>query len=148
LNAHSQPTSWVCDVIPARDHVRVAPSGELARSTAPRLDQTVRELREVGFQRVILDLRHLCFIDAGGLRLILELDAIARADSVEIELIAGPPEVQRVFELAGVVNRLPFSDLHRSSPAPTINHRASPAPADRDLVPARRAQGIDGVAPG
>jgi anti-sigma B factor antagonist len=103
-------------VIPERDQVRVAPHGELDLTATPLLDETIRELLESGVHHLVLDLRHLCFMDCTGLRLILELDAIARADSLELDLIAGPPEVQRVFELAGSLDHLPFSDRHRFAP--------------------------------
>jgi anti-sigma B factor antagonist len=98
-----------CDVVPERDHVRVVPSGELDLTTTPLLDESIRELRQSGFHHVILDLRDLEFIDSSGLRLILDLDAVARADSLKLDVIAGRPEIQRVFEIAGVLDALPFS---------------------------------------
>ncbi len=36
------------------------------------------------------------------------LDARARRDGVELKLIAGSPAVQRVFEIGGLADRLPF----------------------------------------
>jgi anti-anti-sigma factor len=111
-----QPPAYGCHVIPERDRVRVAPYGELDLTAAPLLDETIRQLRESGFHHLVLDLRHLCFIDSTGLRLILDLDATARADSLTLDLIAGPPEIQRVFEIAGTLDRLPFSHRHRVAP--------------------------------
>jgi anti-anti-sigma factor len=94
--------------------VRVAPAGELDMAFAPVLASTIAELRDSGFNHLIVDLRALDFVDSTGLRLLLELNSAAQADSHRLELIAGPPEVQRVFELTGTLAILPFraSDGH------------------------------------
>jgi anti-anti-sigma factor len=103
-------------VIPERDHVRVAAAGELDASAVPVLEHTIRELRDSGFEHVIVDLRDVDFLDSSGLRLLLDLSAAARADAHRIELIAGPPEVQRVFELTGTLGLLPFRDSNGRGP--------------------------------
>jgi anti-sigma B factor antagonist len=114
MNQAVQPPDYHCDVIPERSRVRVAPAGELDRVSTPELERTIGELRQAGFDHVILDLRHLRFLDSAGLRLILDLDANARADSHTLALVAGPPEIQRVFEISGTLDRLPFTDGKRS----------------------------------
>jgi anti-sigma B factor antagonist len=105
-----QPLEYTCDVIPERSRVRVAPAGELDRMSSPELERTIRRLRDAGFDQVILDLRRLRFLDSAGLRLVLDLDASARADSHTLALVAGPPAIQRVFEISGTLDRLPFTD--------------------------------------
>jgi anti-sigma B factor antagonist len=105
-----QPPDFHCDVIPERDRVRVAPAGELDRVTTPQLERTIGELRQAGFDHIILDLRHLHFLDSAGLRLVLDLDASARADSHTLALVAGPPKIQRVFEISGTLDQLPFTN--------------------------------------
>jgi anti-sigma B factor antagonist len=114
--ARSEPPEFDYEVIPERDHVRVAPAGELDVSSAPVLEHAIRELRDSGFEHVIVDLRDVCFLDSTGLRLLLDLSSAARADAHRIELIAGPPEVQRVFELTGTLGALPFRDSNGSPP--------------------------------
>ena len=99
-----------CDVVPERDHVRVVPVGELDMASCPALEQTIRELRDVGFDHVVLDLRRLRFLDSTGLRLLLELSAAARENSHRLELIEGPPDVQRVIQLTRTRSVLPFRD--------------------------------------
>jgi anti-sigma B factor antagonist len=106
----TRPFPFTCDVIPERDHVRIAPVGELDIAAMPLLDQTVRELRDSGFDYLIVDLRRLSFIDSSGLRLLLELQSAANADSHRLELVPGPPEVQKVFEISGTLKALPFRD--------------------------------------
>jgi anti-sigma B factor antagonist len=106
-----------CAVVPERDHVRVVPEGELDMASSPELEQTIRELRDAGFDHLVLDLRRLCFLDSTGLRLLLELSAAARANSHRLELIEGPPEVQRVIELTGTRSVLPFRDANGTGPS-------------------------------
>lgn len=96
------------DVEPARDSVRVAPVGELDIATVDKLGAEVARLRESGFNRIVLDLRGVRFLDSTGLRLVLELDAAARADSHELCLIRGADVVHRIFEVTQVVDRLTF----------------------------------------
>jgi anti-sigma B factor antagonist len=97
-----------CEVIPQREEVRVRPVGALDLSTVKVLEDQLVELSGAGFHRLILDLRALSFMDSTGLRLILRWDAEARKDGFELGLIAGPPPVQRVFELTGTLGVLPF----------------------------------------
>jgi anti-sigma B factor antagonist len=106
--AFEPPPPFGCEVFPERDHVRIAPVGELDLATVPELRDVVHELRVSGFDHLVLDLRGLCFLDSTGLRLLLELASAARADSHRLELIPGPPTVQRLFELSGTAAELPF----------------------------------------
>lgn len=98
------------DVEPARESVRVSPVGELDIATVDKLKAEVVRLRESGFKRIVLDLRQVRFIDSTGLRLVIELDAAARADSHDLELIRGSDLVHRIFEVTQVDTRLNFVD--------------------------------------
>jgi len=98
------------DVEPDRESVRVAPVGELDIATVDKVDSEVARLREAGFARIVLDLRGVRFLDSTGLRLVLELDAAARADSHELCLIRGADVVHRIFEVTQVAERLRFVD--------------------------------------
>jgi len=98
------------DVEPSRDSVRVAPVGELDIATVERLQVEVVRLRETGFNKIVLDLRGVRFLDSTGLRLVLELDAAARADSHDLCVIRGPDVVHRIFEVTQVEERLNFID--------------------------------------
>jgi anti-sigma B factor antagonist len=104
------PPPFTCDVIRERDHVRVAPSGELDIATAPELERTLCELVAAGSGLLVLDLRNLSFMDSTGLRLLLERNAAARENSHRFALIAGPPEVQRLFSLTDTSGRFEFFD--------------------------------------
>ena len=104
----SPPSPFRVDVQPERDVVRVTPVGELDLTTVTAVDEQVAELRAAGFAHVVLDLRGITFMDTTGLQLILALDNAARADGLHLSLVQGPPAVERVFDLCGVLERLPF----------------------------------------
>ena len=98
------------DVEPERESVRVAPIGELDIATVEKLRAEVDRLRETGFTDLVLDLRVVRFLDSTGLRLVLELDAAARAESHELLVIRGSDTVHRIFEVTQVAERLNFVD--------------------------------------
>jgi anti-anti-sigma factor len=109
------PTNWrredealTCEVVPERDVVRVRLIGSLDLETVPVLDRQLEELREAGFRRLIVDLGGLWFMDSTGVHLALKWDAAAQQDGFKIGFAPGPPAVQRVFELTGMTEHLPF----------------------------------------
>ena len=77
-------------------------------ATVPVLERQLEELRDAGFGRLIVDLGGLRFMDSTGLNLALRWHAAAQQDGFEIGFAPGPPAVQRVFELTGVSEHLPF----------------------------------------
>jgi len=99
-----------CELEPERERVRIRPIGEIDMATAPAVETHLTELTAAGFKQVTLDLRAVCFLDSSGLRMILEWDARSRADGFAFSLVAGPPTVQRLFDLTGTTARLPFID--------------------------------------
>jgi anti-sigma B factor antagonist len=98
------------DVEPEREAVRVAPVGELDIATVDKLQAEVARLLETGFAKIVLDLRGVRFLDSTGLRLVLELDAAAKAESHALFVIRGPDVVHRIFEVTQVTERLNFVD--------------------------------------
>ncbi len=88
-----------CEIRPERDAVRVLPQGELDLASADVVRTHIAELLDAGFQRIVLDLRGIVFLDSTGLRLILESRSAAREAGAELTVAPGPPAVQRVFEL-------------------------------------------------
>jgi anti-sigma B factor antagonist len=82
--------------------------GELDLSTAPRVEQALRQLESEGNPLIVLDLRGLTFLDSSGLRLILDADTRARRDDRRLLVVPGPPEVQRVFQVTLTDVRIEF----------------------------------------
>jgi anti-anti-sigma factor len=100
--------SFRCDVVPEHDAVRVRPIGGLDIATVPVLERQLQELREAGFRGLIVDLGGLSFMDSTGLWFALRWDAAARRDGFELRFVPGQPVVQRVLEITGTNERLPF----------------------------------------
>lgn len=136
------PDRFRIDVHPERTVVRVAPAGELDVTTASRLERQLHELRDSGFDRIVLDLRRLTFMDSTAIALILAEDQRARDDGHVFTLISGPPAIQRVLEVCGVTRLLSFerSDVQVAAPrrAPAVDEppapAQSPASAERELA--------------
>jgi anti-anti-sigma factor len=84
-------------------------SGELDMTPAAALQAVIVSCIQ-SKPRLTLDLRQLTFIDSTGLHLILFAQRLCQDKGAEFGLIPGPTQVQRVFELAAVVNRLPFRE--------------------------------------
>jgi anti-anti-sigma factor len=106
VSQHIEPFS--CGVIPERDRVTVAPRGELDMATVGAVEQELRRLYDSGFRKIVLDLAGLSFMDSSGLHLVTRWTAEAAENGVQFELEPGPPQVQRIFELAAVIDELPF----------------------------------------
>lgn len=84
------------------------PRGELDIATVPRLRDALAQ-REPA-EALVLDLRDLSFLDTSGLQMVVEVGRRARTEGFELTLVRGPHAVQRVFEIAGLTEMLPFSD--------------------------------------
>jgi anti-anti-sigma factor len=99
------PVPFRCDIAPEGEVVRITLAGELDLSTAARVEPA---LRDNGAKKRLLDLRELTFMDSSGLRLILRAHAEARRTGHALEIVPGPPAVQRVFQMCGVEDELSF----------------------------------------
>jgi anti-anti-sigma factor len=82
-------------------------AGELDLTGAAELENTL--VSSTGnVTRLTLDLSQLTFMDSTGLRLVLFAHELCQKDGTEFALIPGPRQVQRVFEIADLHDRLPF----------------------------------------
>lgn len=106
LAQHIEP--FTCNVTPERDHVIVAPRGDLDMATVGAVERELRRLRDTGFDRIVLDLRGLTFMDSSGLHLVTRWANDASQDGFVFELEPGQPAIQRVFELTSMTELLPF----------------------------------------
>lgn len=97
-------------VVPARREVAVVPEGDLDLSTVDRVEREVAGLRAGGFDHIVLDLRHVGFLDSSGLRLLLSLRNTAKRTGHALTLIPGSREVQRVFELTATRSLFDWRD--------------------------------------
>ena len=97
------------DVEHDRAFVRVIPVGELDLATVGQVAAEIDRLSGAGFALVVLDLRRTTFVDSTGVHLVLDAQAASSRDGWDFGVIAGPPQVQRTFEIAGM---LPHVRLH------------------------------------
>jgi anti-sigma B factor antagonist len=95
-------TPFHCEVVPDGDVVHVRPFGELDIATAPMLAAPLTELSGNGHAKLVLDLSGLTFVDSSGMRAIVEARHVAASRRIELEILPGPPSVQRAFEVAGL----------------------------------------------
>ena len=49
-------------------------------------------------------------MDSTGVRIVWATAQAAEADGFELELVQGPDQVRAVFEMSGLISRLPFAD--------------------------------------
>jgi anti-anti-sigma factor len=97
-------------VIRNDDRYTLILTGELDLASAPGITQILPELCANGATEIVLDLRQLAFMDSTGLRTILSSMTTCEQHLCEFCLIPGPPAVQRVFELTGLAQKLPFRE--------------------------------------
>ena len=87
----------------------VAPVGDLDLFTVDEVKAALAA-RPEGCDVVVLDLSGLSFTDTSGMRLVIEtLHELGRTDT-RFAIVRGRPEVQRLFALARMEDRLPFFD--------------------------------------
>jgi anti-anti-sigma factor len=93
---------------------------DLAQESAMR--NVVNDVLERGPDCVVLDLSCLSFIDSTGIHGILELRKRSAQQHTHLVIVPGPRAVQRVFELTGLTDVLPFLPdqltRHRSRKTP------------------------------
>ena len=91
---------------PNRLGVHISLHGEWDIGTTGQVRAALRAVRSRGPTDLVVDLRGLTFIDVTGLGVLLELDAERQRHGGTLTLIRGSAEVHRLFELAGVSDRL------------------------------------------
>jgi anti-anti-sigma factor len=83
-------------------------SGELDLATAPELTEVLHGL-DGGYQRIILDLTGLEFIDSTGLRLAVTEHGRASAEGFEFVIAGAAGAVLKVLRLTGLDVTLPLA---------------------------------------
>jgi anti-sigma B factor antagonist len=92
------------------DRYTLVLAGELDLASAPTLEAATKRLCAEGASEIVLDLGGLAFIDSTGLRTILSSMSLCEEHLCNFWLIPGPKAIQRLFELAGLLERLPFRE--------------------------------------
>jgi anti-sigma B factor antagonist len=92
------------------DRCTLVLKGELDLASTPALEAAVARLCADGASELVLDLHGLSFIDSTGLRTILSSMSLCEEHLCNFWLIPGQRAIQRLFELAGLLERLPFRE--------------------------------------
>ena len=82
-------------------------NGELDIDGAPRLEDELRRAEESDASSIVVDLGQLDFIDSTGIRMLVM--AAERVPDGRLSILPGPAQVQRVFEITDLTDRLPFA---------------------------------------
>lgn len=85
----------------------LAVQGELDIVTAPRLDEALVRARETAATRIVVDLQAVSFIDSSALHVLIR-HVRAEEDRQRLRLTKGSPQTQRLFQLSGALDYLPF----------------------------------------
>lgn len=112
------PVQFVIVVEAQGETVTMAPKGEVDLATVSQLQRELGRLIDAGPGRIVIDLRGVEFLDSTGLHALLTANAQAQHDNWELTIIPGPRAVQRIFELTGTIDRLPFATANGSAANP------------------------------
>ena len=107
----------VQDVVSDGRH-RLVLTGELDLAPAAELEAVLLRLCADGTKEIALDLSKLRFMGSTGLRVVLLAKELCEQHGYEFLLIPGPRNIQRIFELTGVLDVLPFQAQGPSVIAP------------------------------
>lgn len=91
-------------------HCTLALSGELELGSAGTLQATIARVLAGDLRSLTIDLRKLMFIDSTGLAAIILANKLCDRDGQDFALIPGPRAVQRLFEITGLIDVLPFRE--------------------------------------
>jgi anti-sigma B factor antagonist len=100
-------------------------SGELDMAAIPELRRRLSE-GAGEFECLVVEMSGLTFLDSTGIHFLLDLHARAERDGWLLRIVPGPPEVQRVLEIAGVAEVLPWdgaavaNDSSTAHPKPAV----------------------------
>jgi anti-anti-sigma factor len=84
--------------------------GELDLETAQELDRQLAVIDAARLKRLVIDLRGVTFMDSRGLSSIVRAHQAAQENGYAVVLRRGSSQVQRLFALTGVDERLTFDD--------------------------------------
>jgi anti-sigma B factor antagonist len=85
-------------------------SGEADLAGVPQIEAALKDASVDEPGLIVIDLRSLTFIDSSGLHALLTGHELCRAGGHALRIVPGPENVQRLFELTGLNEALPFTD--------------------------------------
>ena len=83
-------------------------SGELVLSSVGDFQQVLEEIDADPLELLVIDLRRLEFLDSSGLRAIVAAEGHALGHGYELQIVRGSEQVNEVFKVTGLEERLPL----------------------------------------
>ncbi len=107
--SHARPSEQGLAVsISCTRHATVLePAGELDAATVGELERSLCDAISIGWP-IEIDLRRTAFIDSSALWAITLANGTCRRRGIPLRLRPGPERVQKVFEVTGLYDLLPF----------------------------------------
>ncbi len=84
--------------------------GDFDLAAFEEVDGMLGSVQLNGSKSVIVDLRGLQFIDSTGIRALIRAHKRAETAGRQFCIVRGSEQIQRIFELTGLQDRLPFCD--------------------------------------
>lgn len=88
----------------------IAVSGELDLASSPALQEELDRVAASDSEVLIIDLRELDFMDSTGLSVLVRAHQRAEEQGLELAMVKGSQQVQRLLNLTGVADRLRLLD--------------------------------------
>ena len=96
----------------------VAVLGELDIATSPQLQGAIASL-EPGYARLVIDLSRCSFFASSGISILLDEHARGEEEGFEVVVIKARPDVQRMFDLTRLDEKLTFQEADTGPSAPS-----------------------------
>jgi anti-sigma B factor antagonist len=93
----------------SHDTVIVEPNGEVDLATVGDLDDALRAAEARGPARILVDLTAVNMLDSAGLRCLVSAHERSLEARRELLIRPGTPRLRRLFEVAGLADRLPLT---------------------------------------
>ncbi len=102
-------TNEAIDVTVRGDTTTAAVAGDFDMQATFTVEPALEDaLERPGLSTLEVDLSRLRFIDSTGIGVLLRVESEARQRDIALRIVPAPPEVQRVFEVTGLSDALPF----------------------------------------
>jgi anti-anti-sigma factor len=85
-------------------------SGEFDLASRPLLDEALARVGQERIEALVLDLSGVSFMDSTGLHAVLVAKDLCARRGCELLFVRGSTQVQRLFELSGVLAQLKFCE--------------------------------------
>jgi stage II sporulation protein AA (anti-sigma F factor antagonist) len=96
------------DHLDSGERIRIGVEGEMDLSVVDLVDREMERAEATEASRIVLDLDQVEFMDASGVRLLLDVNARSDGDGRRLRITSGSPQVRRVLELTGTSELLPI----------------------------------------